>query len=58
LRNGRPALDADAGWSAAKNDGARPLLVKPVGFDSLLELVKTLDMYWLILKERPELGNP
>jgi hypothetical protein len=58
LRNGRPVRDAGVGRSAAKSDGASSLLVKPVEFDSLLELVKTLDMYWLILKEKPELGNP
>ncbi|HYT59611.1 MAG TPA: response regulator [Haliangiales bacterium] len=35
--------------------GANSYLVKPGGFDSLLELVKGLDMYWLILNEKPEL---
>jgi CheY-like chemotaxis protein len=35
--------------------GANSYLVKPAGFDSLLDLVKNLDMYWLILNERPEL---
>ena len=35
--------------------GANSYLVKPAGFDSLLELVKNLDMYWLILNEKPEL---
>jgi CheY-like chemotaxis protein len=36
--------------------GANSYLVKPAGFDSLLELVKNLDMYWLILNEKPELN--
>jgi len=36
--------------------GANSYLVKPAGFDSLLELVKNLDMYWLILNEKPELS--
>jgi len=31
---------------------------KRVGFDSLLELVKSLDMDWRILNEKPALGNP
>ena len=37
--------------------GANSYLVKPAGFDSLLELVKNLDMYWLILNEKPELSG-
>ena len=37
--------------------GANSYLVKPAGFDSLLDLVKNLDMYWLILNEKPELGG-
>src|SRR6266536_3737562 len=37
--------------------GANSYLVKPAGFDSLLELVKNLDLYWLILNEKPELDG-
>ena len=37
--------------------GANSYLVKPAGFDSLLDLVKNLDMYWLILNEKPELNG-
>ena len=37
--------------------GANSYLVKPGGLDSLLELVKNLDMYWLILNEKPELNG-
>ena len=37
--------------------GANSYLVKPAGFDSLVELVKNLDMYWLILNEKPELSG-
>ena len=37
--------------------GANSYLVKPAGFDSLLELVKNLEMYWLILNEKPELSG-
>jgi len=33
--------------------GANSYLVKPVGFDALLDIVKTLDLYWTILNERP-----
>ncbi len=35
--------------------GANSYLVKPVGFDSLLELVKSLEMYWLTLNQQPEI---
>lgn len=31
--------------------GANSFLVKPVEFDSLLELVKTVDLYWIRLNE-------
>jgi len=37
--------------------GANSYLVKPAGFDSLLGLVKNVDMYWLILNEKPELDG-
>src|SRR6266542_6680804 len=37
--------------------GANSYLVKPAGFDSLVELVNNLDMYWLILNEKPELDG-
>jgi len=34
--------------------GANSYLVKPVSFEALLELVKAVERYWLILTERPE----
>ncbi|HKS38653.1 MAG TPA: response regulator [Verrucomicrobiae bacterium] len=37
--------------------GANSYLVKPAGFDTLMELVKGLDRYWFILNEAPEIGN-
>ena len=37
--------------------GANSYLVKPAGFDSLLDLVKNLDIYWLILNEKPEMDG-
>lgn len=37
--------------------GANSYLVKPVTFDALVEMVKTLNLYWLILNRRAELGN-
>ena len=34
--------------------GANSYLVKPVSFETLLELVKSLELYWLVLNERPK----
>ena len=34
---------------------ANSCLVKPGGLDRLLELAKNVDMYWLILNEKPDL---
>lgn len=37
--------------------GANSYLVKPVAFDDLLGMVKTLGVYWLILNEKGEAGE-
>jgi CheY-like chemotaxis protein len=37
--------------------GANSYLVKPVNFDGLLEIVKGLGLYWLVLNENPEVGS-
>lgn len=37
--------------------GANSYLVKPVTFDSLVDMVKTLNFYWLILNEKPEVNG-
>ena len=34
--------------------GANSYLVKPVGFEGLLEMVKTIGMYWMIMNKGPE----
>jgi CheY-like chemotaxis protein len=34
--------------------GANAYLVKPVGFESLVDLVKSLNLFWLILNEVPD----
>ncbi|RPH48652.1 MAG: response regulator, partial [Planctomycetota bacterium] len=45
--------------SRAYDLGANSYLVKPVGFEGLLELVKSIGMYWMILNKTPEpTGNP
>jgi CheY-like chemotaxis protein len=33
--------------------GVNAYLVKPVNFDGLVEMVKTLDVFWLRFNERP-----
>ncbi len=35
--------------------GANSYLVKPVSFESLVEMVKTLGLYWLIFNKKPEI---
>lgn len=37
--------------------GANSYLVKPVTFDALVEMVKTLNMYWLILNKCADVSN-
>ena len=34
--------------------GANSYLTKPVEFDALIELVSTLNLFWLLLSERPQ----
>ncbi len=35
--------------------GANSYLVKPVAFNALIEIVKTLDLYWMTLNQAPTL---
>jgi len=35
--------------------GANSYLVKPVAMDALADMFKTLDLYWLVLNEKPDL---
>ncbi len=37
--------------------GVNSYLIKPVGFDALLEMVKALNLYWMILNQPPEVGS-
>ena len=37
--------------------GANSYVVKPVSFETLLELVKSLELYWLVLNERPNVSS-
>ena len=42
--------------SRAYDLGANSYLVKPVSFDTLLEMVKVLGLYWFILNEKPDIS--
>lgn len=35
--------------------GANAYIVKPVSFDALVNIVKTLNIHWLVLNERPQI---
>jgi len=45
----------DADINRAYELGANSYLVKPVSFEDLLNLVKSLQLYWLMLNESPAL---
>lgn len=38
--------------------GANSYLLKPVGFDGLLDMVKAIGMYWVLLNQSPERLTP
>lgn len=35
--------------------GANAYLVKPVGFAPLLDMIKTLNLFWLLMNQKPEI---
>lgn len=39
--------------AAAYDSGVNSYLVKPVEFDALLDMLKTVNLYWMVLNERP-----
>ena len=49
--------EENADINRAYDLGANSYLVKPVDFDGLLEIVKGLGLYWLVLNENPEVGT-
>ena len=51
LTSSRENTDVNRAYEA----GANSYLVKPVEFSALLELIKTLNLYWLFLNEHPTL---
>lgn len=54
LTSSREAADVNRVYDL----GANSYLVKPVAFDDLLKMVQTLNMYWLILNEKPAVAPP
>lgn len=52
LTSSKEATDVNRAYDL----GANSYLVKPVGFDSLLDLVKSLEVYWLILNQKPDVS--
>jgi len=51
LTSSRESADINGAYDI----GANSYLVKPVSFDSLIEMVRALDVYWLILNEHPDI---
>lgn len=45
----------DRDVNKAYDHGVNSYLVKPVEFDDLIEMLKTVNLYWLLLNERPRL---
>lgn len=37
--------------------GVNAYIVKPISFNELVEIVKTLNLHWLIFNEKPEIGT-
>jgi len=53
LTSSRESVDINRAYDL----GVNSYLTKPVGFDALLEMVKSVNLYWLILNEQPEIGQ-
>jgi CheY-like chemotaxis protein len=51
LTSSRENIDVDRAYDL----GANSYLVKPVAFDGLLNMVKTLNQYWLLMNEYPKI---
>ena len=53
LTSSRESVDLQQAYAS----GANSFLVKPVDFDDLLEMMKTLDLYWMHLNQAPVHGG-
>jgi CheY-like chemotaxis protein len=47
----------DRDVNAAYDTGVNSYLVKPVDFDGLLRMLKTVNLYWLLLNEKPRFSG-
>jgi CheY-like chemotaxis protein len=56
LTSSRESTDVNTAYQR----GANSYLVKPVSFEAMLEMMKTVNVYWLVMNERPDLraGGP
>ncbi|AFZ17548.1 response regulator [Allocoleopsis franciscana] len=50
LTSSRETLDVNQSYDL----GVNSYLVKPIGFTALVEMLRTLNLYWLMLNEPPE----
>jgi CheY-like chemotaxis protein len=50
LTSSRESVDVNRAYDL----GVNSYLTKPVGFEALLEMVKNVNLYWLVLNEHPE----
>jgi len=51
LTSSRESVDVNQAYDL----GVNSYLTKPVGFEALLEMVKNVNLYWLVMNENPEL---
>jgi CheY-like chemotaxis protein len=51
LTSSRESVDVNRAYDL----GVNSYLTKPVGFEALLEMVRNVNLYWLVLNENPEL---
>ena len=51
LTSSRESVDVNRAYDL----GVNSYLTKPVGFEALLEMVKNVNLYWLVMNENPEL---
>jgi CheY-like chemotaxis protein len=53
LTSSRESVDVNRAYDL----GVNSYLTKPVGFEALMEMVKNVNLYWLVLNEKPEVGR-
>ncbi|MGH7396492.1 MAG: response regulator [Candidatus Rokuibacteriota bacterium] len=51
LTSSRESVDVNRAYDL----GVNSYLTKPVGFEALLAMVKSVNLYWLVLNENPEI---